>query len=136
MSNQNLSPKQKAFCETYASNGGNATQAARVAGYKKARQMGSENLSKPDIQQYIAHLTDKVSDERVAIMTERQEFWTSVLRGEEASGTDSEGNDVFDMKHRLKASELLGKSQGDFIDRKIITGAKGANLSINVVFDP
>lgn len=44
--------KQKAFVAAYLSNGLNATQAAIKAGYSKktARQMGTENLSKPAIR--------------------------------------------------------------------------------------
>lgn len=46
-----LTPKQKRFVEEYLVDL-NATQAATRAGYsgKTARQMGAENLSKPDIQ--------------------------------------------------------------------------------------
>lgn len=42
----------------------------------------------------------------IATRLERQEFWTSVLRSEDES-----------MKDRLKAAELLGKSEGDFLER-------------------
>ncbi|CCQ72407.1 terminase small subunit [Magnetospira sp. QH-2] len=51
----NLSPKQQRFVEEYLLDL-NATQAAVRAGYSErtARQIGSENLSKPDIQQGIA----------------------------------------------------------------------------------
>ena len=50
-----LTDKQRAFIEEYLVDL-NATQAAVRAGYseKTARQMGSENLSKPDIQAVIA----------------------------------------------------------------------------------
>jgi hypothetical protein len=43
----------------------------------------------------------------VATREERQAFWTSVMRGEEGA----------EMSERLKASELLGKSQLDFKER-------------------
>jgi hypothetical protein len=45
--------------------------------------------------------------DRDGVVAERQQFWTAVLRGEESA----------EMKDRLKASELLGKCQGDFIER-------------------
>lgn len=50
-----LNEKQKCFCDEYLVDL-NATQAAVRAGYseKTARAMGSENLSKPYIQEYIA----------------------------------------------------------------------------------
>ena len=37
---------------------------------------------------------------------ERQEFWTAAMRGQ-----------GYEMKDRLKASELLGGIQGDFVAR-------------------
>ena len=52
MSEQKLTPKQLAFIDEY-NKSGNATDAARKAGYKgndvTLRQVGSENLSKPHI---------------------------------------------------------------------------------------
>jgi phage terminase small subunit len=50
-----LSDKQKCFCDEYLVDL-NATQAAIRAGYSEntARAIGSENLSKPYIQEYIA----------------------------------------------------------------------------------
>ena len=44
-----LTPKQKAFADNYIANGGNATDAARKAGYKKPEVQGYENLRKPNI---------------------------------------------------------------------------------------
>lgn len=56
-----LTPKQKAFCDEYLIDL-NATQAAIRAGYstKTARDIGSENLAKPNIRAYI----DKAIAER------------------------------------------------------------------------
>jgi len=55
-----LTNKQKRFCQEYLIDL-NATQAAIRAGYckKNARQIGSENLTKLDIQQEIQKLMDK-----------------------------------------------------------------------------
>ena len=46
-----LTYKEQAFCIEYVKNGYNATQAAIKAGYSErtARQIGTENLSKPHI---------------------------------------------------------------------------------------
>ena len=51
---KNLTPKQKAFADYYIELG-NATEAARRAGYKgkNLNRIASENLSKLDIKQYI-----------------------------------------------------------------------------------
>jgi phage terminase small subunit len=52
-----LTNKQRAFVENYLANGFNATQAASDAGYSGSygtlRSIGSENLTKPNIQEVI-----------------------------------------------------------------------------------
>ena len=107
-----LTFKQKQFCEFYAGSG-NASEAARLAGYsaKTARATGAENLTKPDVQEYIGSLTKAMSDERIASAVERQRFWTSIMRGQMP--------DVESLQ--LKASEILGKAQGDFIQKVEVT---------------
>jgi phage terminase small subunit len=102
-----LTPKQKAFCEYYASNG-NATESARLAGYSEntAQVQGAENLSKPIIQEYIKELANPIENKRIASANEIKEFWTSVMR-----------EDAEKMADRLKASELLAKTGGMFIER-------------------
>jgi len=107
-----LTPKQKAFCQFYAGNG-NATESARLAGYsnKTAEAIGLENLGKPRIAEYIVELAAILENKRIATATERQEFWTSVMRGEV---------DVNDRQ--LKAADSLGKAQGDFITKLEVSG--------------
>ncbi len=58
-----LTDKQRRFVEEYCSNGFNATKAAISAGYKpdNARQIGSDNLSKVDIQDYIQSFMGKAT---------------------------------------------------------------------------
>lgn len=107
-----LTLKQQRFVDEYIATG-NATEAARRAGYKKPNPQGNENLLKPIIQQEIANRTKDIQSAKIATARERQEFWTAIMRGEDAEA---------EMKDRLKASELLGKCQGDFIDRVESTG--------------
>lgn len=59
-----LNDKQKRFCEEYLIDL-NATQAAIRAGYseKTARAIGAENLTKPDIQEYLTNLRLELQDE-------------------------------------------------------------------------
>lgn len=128
---RDLSPKQQAFVEHYAACG-NATEAARQAGYSagRARVIGGENLTKPAIQAALAELTAKVASERIADVVERQEYWTALMRGEKQDDPEM-------LKIGLKASELLGKAQGDFIYRKEHTGKDGAPLQapdLQVIF--
>lgn len=107
-----LTPKQQAFCEFYISNG-NASEAARLAGYSKktSQQIGAENLLKPVVQEYIKSLTQTIASVRIATAIERQEFWTAIMRGQMP--------DVDSIQ--LKASEILGKAQGDFIQKVEVT---------------
>jgi phage terminase small subunit len=79
----NLTLKQKAFADEFLKCG-NATEAAKRAGYsdQSARQMGTENLSKPSISSYIQERQKQIDDERIADIAEIQRFYSSVLRGE------------------------------------------------------
>ena len=78
-----LTPKQKAFADEFLKCG-NATEAAKRAGYSEqsARQMGTENLSKPSISSYIQERQKQIDDGRIADIAEIQRFYSSVLRGE------------------------------------------------------
>ena len=78
-----LTSKQKAFADEFLKCG-NATEAAKRAGYSEqsARQMGTENLSKPSISSYIQERQKQIDDERIADIAEIQRFYSSVLRGE------------------------------------------------------
>ena len=59
-----LTKRQDAFVKAYLLNGFNAAQAAIDAGYseKTARSIGSENLTKPDIQKAIQEHQKKAND--------------------------------------------------------------------------
>lgn len=76
-----LRPKQKAFADYYLECG-NATEAAKRAGYKQPHVQGSQNLGKLSISQYIAERQKQIEDERIADISEVLRFFTSVMRGE------------------------------------------------------
>lgn len=101
-----LTQKQLKFCERYAANGGNATEAAEFAGYATPDPEGSRLLGNARVAEYIKTLTKPEQNNRIATAEERQAFWTSVMRGELPDAKPA------DM---IKASEILGKAQGDFI---------------------
>lgn len=120
MANGKLTPRQQAFVDAYA---GNATAAALAAGYspKTAMVIGAENLKKPQIADAIKAREAQRLAPTIATRKERQEFWTAVVRDEEEQ-----------MKNRLKAAELLGKSEGDFLERREIAGPDGAPVALDV----
>ena len=109
-----LTPKQQAFAEYYLQCG-NASEAARLAGYSKrtAGRIGEQNLKKLDICQYIHEHMKAASDERIAKADEVMEYFTRVMRGEEK---DAFGLDV-SISDRNKAAEALGKRYGLFTDK-------------------
>ncbi len=78
-----LTPKQKAFADEYLKCG-NATEAARNAGYSErtAAVIGNENLKKPNVLAYIAERQKQIDDSRIADAAEVLRFYTAVLRGE------------------------------------------------------
>lgn len=81
--NNNLTAKQKKFCDEYIKSG-NATDAAIKAGYsaKTAKQTGAENLSKPYLKSYIDAKMKEIESHKIADAKEVLEFYTKVLRGE------------------------------------------------------
>jgi phage terminase small subunit len=107
-----LTERQKKFCERYAANGGNATEAATFAGYAHPQSQGERMLKNVDVSDYIKTLTQPEQNKRIATAIDRQEFWTSLMYDTE-----------IEAKDRIKASELLAKSQGDFIKRVELSGA-------------
>ena len=130
-----LNARQKAFCEYYVA-GGNATDAAIKAGYKEknARFIGSENLTKANIKEYIEELMRKLESERIATAEEVLQNLTAMMRGEiqeEVIVVEGEGDGVssarimkkqVSAKERIKAAELLGKRYALFTDKTKIEG--------------
>ena len=137
-----LTPKQKAFAEYYIETG-NATEAARKAGYKgkNLNRIASENLSKLDIKSYIDEKMKELEDKRIAKADEVLKYLTRVIRGEETEQvvvTENIGdfmsearvvNKELSAKDKIKAAELLGKRYRLFVDKV------DANINANVVFE-
>lgn len=115
-SSRRLTAKQRKFVLAFAASG-NATQAAREAGYKGTdgtlRAVGCENLTKPDVAAAIAELAAKADATKIADRNERQEWLTRVVRGEV-----EEGNGPAKLRDRLKAAELLSRMSGEFVEHR------------------
>ena len=120
-----LTPKQKAFCDYYIELG-NATEAAIKAGYNKktARQIGSMNLTKVDIKQYIEERLKSIEDARIAKGEEVLQYLTKVMRGEEK---DQFGLDA-SLQDRTKAAELLGKRYRLFTEKIEVDGIQQVQI--------
>lgn len=135
-----LTVKQRAFCDYYIETG-NAAEAARRAGYsvRTARNIGSENLGKPHIQQYVERRLSEIESARIADASEVMKYLTSVMRGEEIeeivgfteSGAVSTAEKLPYVKDRVKAAELIGKRYSLFTERVDVDG----NLVVKIIDD-
>ena len=105
-----LTPKQKAFADEYLKCG-NATEAAKKAGYKEkaAYATGAENLKKPQIIAYIEERQKEIDDSRIASAAEVMRYFTSVMRGEVK---DQFGLDA-PLAERTRAAVELAKRKVD-----------------------
>lgn len=115
-----LNEKQKAFCEHYASTF-NATESAKRAGYseKTARSIGQRLLTYVDIQNYLAELTEKAKNSRIATITEVLEFFSETMR-----------NKALMPKDRLKAAELLKEAIGESKEEN----QESEPIEVNLIF--
>lgn len=98
-----LNDQQRRFVAAYR---GNAREAARVAGYKGPKEAAHRLITNPKVVAAIRAREGQETKTLVLDRQQRQAFWTSVIQDSAASMTD-----------RLRASELLGRSEGDFLDR-------------------
>jgi len=128
MEKRKLTEKQKRFIDYYIELG-NATEAARKAGYseRSAKQIGNENLTKLDF--FIKGRLKELEDKRTADVKEVLQYLTSVMRGEEVEevvGFTDKGvqrvRKLPNVKDRVKAAELLGKRYSLFTDKLDVEG--------------
>lgn len=120
-----LTEKQKRFADEYIISG-NATQAAIKAGYSKktARFVAAENLTKPNIKNYIDERLAKLESKRIANAQEVLEYLTGVMRGDEKEEVMTEEGVSYrepSVKDKLKAAELLGKRHALFTEKQEIS---------------
>lgn len=139
-----MTAKQKRFCDEYLTDL-NATQAAIRAGYSEntARQIATENLTKPSIKKYIEERMAEKQASLIADQDEVMRYLTSVLRGESQSEivvVESVGDFLTearrmkkapDEKERLKAAELLGKAHMIFTDKV----QQEVDMELNITVD-
>jgi len=99
--------QQQIFILAYA---GNATAAAKEAGYANPGMAGHRMLKHDEIRKRIGSRGEGDNEKAIAGRQELQKFWTAKM---EKADKDSDC---------LKASELLARSQGLFLDRTILSG--------------
>ena len=131
MSSQvNLTPRQRLFCLEYLKDF-NGTQAAIRAGYSKktANEQASRLLANVNIQNLIKENNAKVEKSSIMDIQEIQERLTALARGEvdeEVVVIENIGDFTSEArvitkkvsaKDQTKALELLGKTNGLFVDK-------------------
>jgi len=138
-----LNKRHRLFVEAYA---GDVLEAMKIAGWsgheEHLTRKGNELLRQPLILDAIKHRTKYVAKTKKAIASkeDRQEWWSKLMFNKDPNaskgGFDKHGNPLPEdyvpevpMSARLKASELLGKSEGDFVDRIDID----ANVSLTEI---
>lgn len=154
-----MTDKQKRFCDEYLIDM-NGAQAAIRAGYSKktAKQIATENLSKPYLREYI---DKRMAEKEAALIADQDEvmkYLTAVMRREKAEHvvvtcteetssyvSDAEGKmrkqtvkketpKIVEIPARLqdsnKAAELLGKAYGIYTDK--VDADVDMNLNIKV----
>ena len=118
---ESLTQNQKRFADEYVMSG-NGAEAYKTA-YKNvkkdstARANASRLLTNANVIRYIQERNKQLDKEKVADMQEVHEFWANVLRDEENSTSD-----------RIRVSELIGKTNGAFLDRVEQTGDMGITV--------
>ena len=115
-----LTTKQKKFVEAYD---GSIKKAAEQSGlsYDYCRRL----VTKPHILEALRERESTRLNPLIATRQERQTFWTEIMNSQEA-----------EMRDRLKASELLGKSEADFVDRKRHEGSLDVGIAVNTPAKP
>jgi len=99
-----LTPKQRAFCDYYLQCG-NASEAARKAGYKFPEQSAKDNTRKPTCKAYLAQRMQPTVDKRIADADEVLQYLSDVMRG---AIKDQFGLDA-SLQDRTKAAQELMK---------------------------
>lgn len=116
-----LTQRQKDFANAFIETG-NATEAAKIAGYSErtARQIGTENLSKPAISGYIKKRIEEIEAGKVASADEVIKFYTSVMRGEVRDQFGLEAS----LADRLNAGKELMKRYNAIKDKPAEEGVR------------
>ena len=120
-----LSRKQQHFVEEYV-HLANGAEAARRAGYKPkaARQMASENLSKPDVKAAVEREIARIALEITPTRVKRR--LDTISHNAEAAGQ---------FGPAVRAEELLGKSIGMWVDQSLQLSGQLKDEHIQALMD-
>ena len=126
MAERRLTAKEKAFCEEYVANGGNASRAYQeVYGccYEDAKRRYCKTFKKPDIKEYIAEL-QKEAFANACITAERV-----ALKLADVAFADKD-DEYYNAQAQLKALDLLQKQLG--LQKQQIQADVSTDIVINI----
>lgn len=103
--------RQQQVVLNYKANGGNMKKAMIDAGYSETYADRNSKYLLGIIGDEIKMQQEEIKNEKIKTVVDIQEWWSSIMSDNEQ-----------DMKDRIRCSELLGKSQGAFIDKLEVNG--------------
>ncbi len=135
-----LTEKRRRFVEAFVGKAaGNATKAARIAGYSgndpTLRAVASELLTFPNVKAEIDRLTKKLSQKAIMDAVERQSLLTAMARGEEMDIAiiDGVATEVpAALSDRRAALDLLNKMQGSYLERVELSGTVEHTIQVYI----
>lgn len=113
-----ITDKQQQFIDYYDGDIKSSAKKAKIS-YGYARNL----MTKCDILAAIRNrINNEIRPENIASRQDRQRFWSETMKDSEQT-----------MRDRLRASELLGKSEVDFPNKTEHTGEGGGPIELRVV---
>lgn len=116
-----LTLMQRLYVEAYVGEAkGNATEAARIAGYASPENSARDNAGKPKIMQAVHEALEEIrKDHDVLTPEEIHAFWRRVVY-----------DDSVEMKDRLKAASDAARAMAMFVDRKELRVESGVQVMV------
>lgn len=118
--NPDLTQKQKLFCQYYIIDW-NGSKAAIKAGYseKTAKEIASENLTKPNIKEYIKGIQENLEEQAEISRLRQLKLLIDIAYHNEKERTND----------RLKAIEIINKMLGYNEPDKLDLSTKGEQIT-------
>ena len=110
--------KERAVINLVAAGINDVAKACRMVGYDNPSKKAHELLLRDDFYTAIENAADPEADVVVKSQTARKRFWARIMNDEEASHKD-----------KIRASELLAKASGDFVDQVNVNFSPASLLS-------
>ena len=117
-SKQLFTEKERAVINLVAAGVNDVVKACRMVGYDNPAEKAQELLSRDDFYLAIEKSADPEADVVVKSQTARKRFWARIMNDPETS-----------PKYKIRASELLAKASGDFVDQVNVNFSPASLLS-------